>query len=202
VPGVIVLDSDHETYLSTVQSQTRSHAWLSRSHEVARRPRRHQCATRQGSKTAVCLSPVAAKAAHRLVRPQDFDRALSAPAVSRTVHFALHHAARTLEVKLSTGGAPIGTQPVDNLARWLGIAVPRRYAKRSVTRTMLKRLVRHQFHRHAVDLAAGAWVVRLRAPFDPKLFVSAASTKLRHAAADELDALMKRAMRQRTRDLV
>jgi ribonuclease P protein component len=66
---------------------------------------------------------------------------------------------------------------------------------------MLKRLVRNQFQRHAADFRGGAWLVRLRAPFDQRLFVSAASTNLRRAAASELSTLMQHAKRQRERGL-
>ena len=44
------------------------------------------------------------------------------------------------------------------------------------------------------DLAAGLWVVRLRAPFDRKLFPSASSEALRAAARTELSQLMARVM--------
>jgi len=40
-------------------------------------------------------------------------------------------------------------------------------------------------------------VLRLKAPFDRKLFVSAASSPLRQAAHDELDLLLQRAVAPR-----
>ena len=46
---------------------------------------------------------------------------------------------------------------------------------------------------HEAGLAAGLWVVRLRAPFDPAVFTSAASAALREAAAAELAAALGRA---------
>ena len=90
---------------------------------------------------------------------------------------------------------------MDELPRWLGIAIPRRHAKRAVTRSLLKRQIREQFRCHAPNLAAGAWVVRLRAPIERQVFVSAASTRMRRTAADEIDTLMKSATRQRARGL-
>ena len=73
---------------------------------------------------------------------------------------------------------------------WLGTVVPKRHARRSVTRTLLKRQIRAAITRHLASLACGLWVVRLRAPFDRAHFVSAASIQLRRAAYDELESLI------------
>jgi ribonuclease P protein component len=81
----------------------------------------------------------------------------------------------------------------------LGCVVPKRNARRSVTRTLLKRQIREAAKRHGVNLRAGLWVVRLRSPFDKKQFVSAASDVLRTAARDELDALFGSAVRRMAR---
>jgi len=75
-------------------------------------------------------------------------------------------------------------------AVWLGTVVPKRHAKRSVTRTLLKRQIRSAVTGRVDALAHGLWVVRLRAPFDRAQFVSAASDKLRRAAREELDQLL------------
>ena len=72
---------------------------------------------------------------------------------------------------------------------WLGLVVPKRHARRSVTRSLLKRHMRTLMQQHAPDLAPGLWVLRLKAPFDRQLFGSAASTPLRQAARSELEAL-------------
>lgn len=77
--------------------------------------------------------------------------------------------------------------------RWLGLVVPKRHARRSVTRNLLKRQMRALMQQHAQALAPGLWVLRLKAPFDRQQFVSAASQALRHAAHDELDLLLQRA---------
>jgi ribonuclease P protein component len=75
---------------------------------------------------------------------------------------------------------------------WLGSVVPKRHAKRSVTRNLLKRQIRAAVDRHAAALPQGLWVVRLRAPFDKQRFRSAASDALRLAAREELDAVLAR----------
>ena len=78
-------------------------------------------------------------------------------------------------------------------AAWLGAIVPKRHAKRAVTRTLLKRQIRAAFN-DLPGLPAGLWVVRLRMPFDRKLFPSASSDALRAAAHDELAALVGRVL--------
>jgi ribonuclease P protein component len=79
--------------------------------------------------------------------------------------------------------------------RWLGLVVPKRHAKRAVTRTLVKRQIRNVAAACAPQLEPGLWVVRQRSPFDPKQFPSAASDALKEAARDELRALFDRAVR-------
>ncbi|MFG5410316.1 ribonuclease P protein component [Piscinibacter sakaiensis] len=77
---------------------------------------------------------------------------------------------------------------------WLGMVVPKRHAKRSVTRNLVKRQIRAVFDdvglagERAAGLRPGLWVVRLRAPIDRSRFPSAASDALRRAMRDELAA--------------
>jgi ribonuclease P protein component len=75
--------------------------------------------------------------------------------------------------------------------RQLGAVVPKRHARRAVTRSLLKRQVYAAGRRHADVLALGLWIVRLRAPFDRAVFPSASSTALRDAAHSELEALFQ-----------
>jgi ribonuclease P protein component len=79
--------------------------------------------------------------------------------------------------------------------RWLGLVVPKRHARRAVTRTLVKRQIRNAAADCAERLAQGLWVVRQRAPFDLKQFPSAASDALKEAARTELRALFERAAR-------
>lgn len=76
---------------------------------------------------------------------------------------------------------------------WFGCVVPKRHARRAVTRSLLKRQVRGAFDRHGAGLAAGLWLVRLRAPFAVTQFVSARSDALAGAARAELDGLLAQA---------
>ncbi len=74
-----------------------------------------------------------------------------------------------------------------------GAVVPKRHARRAVTRSLLKRQVYAALARRP-GLSGGLWVVRLRAPFDRAQFKSAASDALRAAARAELDRLLDDAL--------
>lgn len=80
---------------------------------------------------------------------------------------------------------------------WLGAVVPKRHARRSVTRTLLKRQIRSVMTGRVAGLAKGLWVVRLRAPFDRGQFISAASDELKRAARAELESLIGSAAQRR-----
>lgn len=73
---------------------------------------------------------------------------------------------------------------------WLGIVLPKRHARRSVTRSLLKRQIRQAVASRETGLDSGLWVVRLRAPFDRASFPSAASEALRRQARAELAGLL------------
>jgi len=148
-----------------------------------------------------------------LVRSVDFERVLRTRTQVSSTHFAVHHVAdrpslpakpapKPAAAELSTGEVPIETAPVDDSPRpapgavWLGTVVPKRHARRSVTRSLLKRQIRAVVTGHAAALAGGLWVVRLRAPFDRARFVSAASDELGRVAREELDGLIGSAARR------
>jgi ribonuclease P protein component len=117
----------------------------------------------------------------RLKTRAQFQAVLAGGTLARTHHFALHH------VALDSAGVDLF--PVTDT--WLGAMVPKRWAKRAVTRNAIKRQI------YAVSanspLLAQAHVVRLRAAFDRKEFVSASSDALKLAVRVELLKLLKRA---------
>ena len=111
----------------------------------------------------------------------------------------------SLSTELSTGVCTAVDDNVDDLCsaakftqrpdRWLGLVVPKRHARRAVTRALVKRQIRTIAAACAPRLPGGLWVVRQRAPFDVKQFPSAASEALKRAARAELLALFERAVR-------
>ena len=153
-----------------------------------------------------------------MVRSVDFQQVLATAPCSRTAHFSAHHVAagpsrpekpakKLQKPELSTTDAPGCAQPVDESrsnpshpvlpepaqGHWLGLVVPKRHAKRSVTRNLLKREMRRLMQARAHGLMPGLWVLRLKAPFDRQHFASPASEVLRLAARDELSLLLRRA---------
>ena len=142
----------------------------------------------------------------RLVHKADFERLLSTRSQMRSTHFALHHVSGgplpAPARKPSANSANLSTTPTQQLSRsvdnsagmlWIGCVVPKRHARRSVTRNLLKRQIRASFERHATLLPGGLWLVRLRVGFAATEFISARSTALAVAARTELDALLSRA---------
>ncbi len=76
--------------------------------------------------------------------------------------------------------------------------MPKRFARRAVTRTLVKRQMRVAVSERQVVLPPGLWVLRLRSPIDRKAFPSAASDALRAVVRAELAALLDRALKRLT----
>ena len=77
--------------------------------------------------------------------------------------------------------------------------VPKRWAKRAVTRNAIKRQIYNVSAALEVSLPIAAHIVRLRSGFDRKDFVSATSEKLMDAVRLELQQLLNRAAGAGTR---
>lgn len=106
--------------------------------------------------------------------------------VAKTPHFALHRAALDAHVE----GKPLF--PVADA--WLGVLLPKRWARRAVTRNAIRRQI-YEVARHLpASLPQAAFVVRLRSEFSRKQFVSATSDALKIAVRMELEQLLSRAM--------
>ncbi len=159
----------------------------------------------------------------RIVHRADFARAIATPMRARSAHFALHHvvgvptragAARRKAAlaKLSTTHDEQAVGSVDECSEaaravvaeslvlakgqvWLGCVLPKRHARRAVTRNLLRRQMRSVFDSRHAELAGGLWLLRLRAPFPLAEFPSAASKALAGAARSELEQLLARAAR-------
>ncbi len=71
--------------------------------------------------------------------------------------------------------------------------VPKRWARRAVTRNAIKRQIYAVAALHEAQLPAAAHVVRLRSTFDRKQFISPSSDLLKQAVRAELMQLFARA---------
>jgi ribonuclease P protein component len=121
--------------------------------------------------------------------------------VAKTPHFALHQLKPQLNPTASTGPSANAQGPFllgplfpqdSPPSGWLGAMVPKRWAKRAVTRNALKRQIYAVSAECGAKLPLSAWVVRLRATFDRQVFVSASSEQLKQAARAELQQLFSK----------
>ena len=109
----------------------------------------------------------------KLTQRADFDAVMSAGVIAVTSHFALH-------------------QQTSGEKSRIGAVVPKRWARKAVTRNLIKRQI-YALGREpwVTDLPTADRVIRLRKTFDTKHFISASSPNLRHAVRTELYKLMQ-----------
>lgn len=119
----------------------------------------------------------------RLKTRSQFQAVLAGQTLARTPHFALHayvphgdeHAALFAE-------APV----------WMGAMVPKRWARRAVTRNLIKRQIYSISSQWATGFPAAAHLVRLRSEFDRRAFQSASSPALKTAVRAEIEQLLQK----------
>lgn len=114
--------------------------------------------------------------------------------VSRTAHFALHR--MEFDAPPVHPAGPEAEKPKALFAvrdTWIGALVPKRWAKRAVTRNAIKRQIYTLSLQLTPPLPQAAHVVRLRSAFDRKQFESATSPALKQAVRGELEQLFARA---------
>ena len=108
------------------------------------------------------------------------------------MHFALHRNtldAKAVQVK---PGMPVDA-PVLFVVQdmWIGAMVPKRWAKRAVTRNAIKRQIYTVSADFSQQYPQAAYVVRLRREFSRKEFISASSEQLKQAVRAEVQTLMQ-----------
>jgi ribonuclease P protein component len=121
---------------------------------------------------------------------------LGAPILARSQHFVLHaRLAQTCLQQLPTETAPIRNRTVDKLLDGalpgLALVVPKRHARRAVTRNLIKRQMRDAVRRRQAEWATMHLLIRLRGAFDALQFPSATSPALNEAVRGELDRLFQ-----------
>jgi ribonuclease P protein component len=109
----------------------------------------------------------------KLTQRADFDAVMAAGIVAVTSHFALHQQNKATNSRI-------------------GAVVPKRWARKAVTRNLIKRQI-YALGREpwTADLPEADRVIRLRKTFDTQHFISASSTHLRLAVRAELHQLMR-----------
>lgn len=102
----------------------------------------------------------------------------------------LHHqpAATRIAGDLSTGPGLQRPGPVDESHR-IGLILPKKQARRAVTRNLIRRQAKVCFAAAAAQLPPGDWVLRLRTGYERSSYPSAASQALREVVRAEIQAL-------------
>jgi ribonuclease P protein component len=138
----------------------------------------------------------------RLKRRSEFEALMATRPVARSAHFSVHHVPIVLCTTapgpgpglLSTDPAQTLSASVDNLESSaqvrFGCLVPKRHAKRAVTRNLVRRQMREVVGRSHRQMPAGDWLLRLTNGWPAQAFSSAASSALRRVVAEELSALL------------
>jgi len=128
--------------------------------------------------------------ARRLKTREQFQAVLACAPFARTEHFVMHR--MVLEAS-GTQAVPRASFVVDGL--WIGAMVPKRWARRAVTRNLIKRQVYSLARQHEPLLPAAVYLVRLRSAFDRLSFRSARSDALHTAVRREIEQLFTQAAR-------
>jgi ribonuclease P protein component len=136
--------------------------------------------------------PVASVVVQRLKSRQQFQAVMAGAVVAKTPHFALHRVA--LDATHAGVIAPERRPLFPVAGAWLGVLLPKRWARRAVTRNAIRRQIYEAVRDQAPLLPQAAWVVRLRSEFSRKQFVSATSEPLKRAVRAELDQLLGRVL--------
>lgn len=125
----------------------------------------------------------------RLKTRAQFQAVMAGSTVSRTAHFALHRVALHPSPSPAEGDEVLFA--VDGV--WVGVILPKRWARRAVTRNAIRRQIYAVCGEHVATMPRAAHVVRLRTGFDRKQFISATSPQLKQAVRAELEQLVRRA---------
>jgi ribonuclease P protein component len=115
-----------------------------------------------------------------LKRWDQFQAVMSCGVVCKTPHFVLH--------RWNPATAPEAAPFVEGRLL-LGALTPKRWAKRAVTRNLIKRQIYEVSALYAHELTLTAHVVRQRSEFDKRQFISASSSALKKAVRGELTQL-------------
>jgi ribonuclease P protein component len=106
----------------------------------------------------------------------EFDAVMSSGIVASTLHFALHQQTSATHSRI-------------------GAVVPKRWARKAVSRNLIKRQIYALGRDQWASLFSADRVIRLRKNFDAQRFTSASSVHLKAAVRAELQQLMNYQLR-------
>jgi ribonuclease P protein component len=128
----------------------------------------------------------------RLKTRAQFQAVLAGSIIAKTPHFALHR--NRLDARAPALHSVEQLEPARLFRQqdmWIGAMVPKRWAKRAVTRNAIKRQIYTVSADFSLSYPQAAFVVRLRSSFARMEFVSAVSDQLRQAVRHEIQTLMQ-----------
>jgi ribonuclease P protein component len=125
--------------------------------------------------------------AARLRDAAQFKLGMDQRVVAKSAHFALHAPTPGSQTQIEPGMAMAGHLPT----HLIGAVIPKRWAKRAVTRNAIRRQIYQAWSQWLGCLPAGVHVVRLKTGFDAKLFHSATSPAFKAAVRAELNQLFQ-----------
>jgi ribonuclease P protein component len=130
----------------------------------------------------------------RLKTRAQFEAAMAGGTISRTPHFVLHRGSLDAQSQAAGPGSQERRQALFAVRNepWIGAVLPKRWAKRAVTRNGIRRQIYSVSAAFEPRLPAAALVVRLRMDFARKEFPSAWSDALKAAVRGELQQLFER----------
>jgi ribonuclease P protein component len=127
----------------------------------------------------------------RIETHAQFQLILAASTVARTEHFVMHAASLQEMQGCNLSSTNIPTEAAQSKPQiWLGALVPKRWAKRAVTRNTIKRQIYSVAQELEANLPKLAHVIRLRKGFSLTQFKSASSSPLKKAVRLELQNLL------------
>jgi ribonuclease P protein component len=122
---------------------------------------------------------------HRFKTRPQFQAALAGELVAKSTHFAVHR----VELDAQAHADMLAVFSAGDI--WIGAMVPKRWAKRAVTRNAIKRQIYTVSNSLQHYFPQAAFLVRLRREFSRHEFASASSLALKEAVRTELLALMQ-----------
>lgn len=133
----------------------------------------------------------------RLQTRAQFDAVLGHRALASTEHFALHRSDRldaSPEVAhQESHAAPAGAPFVGLKQSAIGAMVPKKWARKAVTRNLIRRQIYSLAEHQLPHLPALAYVVRLRRSFSAQRFLAASSVPLKNEVRAQLVLLLAQA---------
>lgn len=126
---------------------------------------------------------------------KEFDGVLNCGTQIKSSYFVLHYCIKNLSTKTSHENCFFVDKRLSEEGK-LGLIIPKRFAKRAVTRSLIKRQCRAQTAAFVNQLPVGNWVIRLKRPVESTSWKSGSSSELKKFIRAELQPLFSKAVMQ------